>query len=476
MIASRQVRWVAGVLVALTLVACTCRRQRFPSRGDAAAVVVVAPRKDAAGPPKLAEQEPNDSPEQAQVLTINPDWPLVGLEGSLAVPGEGKGKDVDVFKLVVPGSRETPAAPTPDSGREPEDPRGRARRLILEVAIEGGSGVLVQLLDEGLKVMSSISVDVGAPAGIPNLAVSPGLAYYVRVKPAAKAGKTGEPAGGATKYKLTVQIGDFEVADEREPNDTKETSTPVALVGAAEVSGYHGGQRDQDFYRIPSPEIAFALDVDLDGVEGVGASLQVVDGSGTRLAFGRGRKGERLALHNVFVKPALPDAAPASRFLYVVVRAESGENRLQRYVMHMASGAPRLDAESEPNDSFESATPIKDGTVSGYLPVGDVDCFRYEGEGQREVTFEVACPGRVRGKLEAFRAGTSEPIAASSAKKARQTVALAGIATMGQPVVLRLSQSKGDGNANEPYSLRVTSSPSVAPNPGATNLSPPPSQ
>ena len=30
----------------------------------------------------------------------------------------------------------------------------------------------------------------------------------------------------------------------------------------------------------------------------------------------------------------------------------------------------------------------------------------------------------------------------------------------GQPIVLRVSQAKGDGNANEPYSLKITSAPS----------------
>jgi hypothetical protein len=87
-----------------------------------------------------------------------------------------------------------------------------------------------------------------------------------------------------------------------------------------------------------------------------------------------------------------------------------------------------------------------------------LDYFRYVGEGQRDVTFEVACPSRVRGKLEAFRAGTS--VASTETTKARQSVVLSSVATQGQPIVLRVSQAKGDGNANEPYSLKITSAPS----------------
>ena len=479
MLHSPKACWGAGLAVlALLLAGTSCRRPRFPPRGDAAAVVVVVPRKDAAGPPKVIEQEPNDSPEQAQILAINAEWPVVSLEGSLSAPGEAKGKDVDVFKFLVPGSRlePAPAPPSADSGRTSDDPRALARRLSLDIAAEGGAGLSVQILDEALKSMAVISVESGETAGMPNIAVSPGRIYYFRIKPvvakAAKSAKAARPEDvplPACNYKLTVQIGDFEIADEREPNDTRETANPVAVVGTAELAGYHGWHHDQDFYRIASPEVLSGMDVDLDAVEGVAASLQVLDGSGGRLAFGKGRKGERLALRNVTVRAATADSDVASRNVYVMVRGESGYNRHQRYVLRITLAAPRLDAEVEPNDSPESATPVKDGTISGFLPVGDVDYFRYEGEGQRDVNFEVAFPARVRGKLGAFRPGNSQPIGAAEAEKARQTVVLPGIATLGQPVVLRVSQGKADGNANDPYTLNITSVPSSNQKTGAAN-------
>ena len=453
-------RWGVGLIVLVGLVAAAnCRRTRFPSRGDTAAVVVVPPHDDAAGPPKIAEQEPNDNPEQAQVLAINADWPVIYVEGSLAAPGEGRGRDVDVFKLLVPGARQEPVRPaTPlDSGGQPVDPRVLARRLSLEIAPQSGAGLSVQLLDEGLKMVETISVSAAAADGMPNMAVSPGHTYYVRIKPLAKAGKNVEPETGSSSYKLSVQLGDFEVADEREPDDGKETAIPVVVVGSTELAGYHGWTHDQDFYRIPLPELPSALDVELDGVEGVTASLQVLDASG-RLAFARGRKAERLALRNVILRPAPATADPASRFAYVVVRAESGQNRNQRYVLRLTLGAPKLDGEVEPNDSFESATPVRDGTYSGYLPMGDTDFFRYEGDGKRDVTFEASFPARVRGKLEAFWPGNL-PAGAADSRKARQIVVLPEIATQGKQLYLRVSQGKGDGNANDPYALKITSVP-----------------
>jgi hypothetical protein len=466
-------RWGAGLAVLASLLSvAACRRQRFPPRGDAAAVVVVVPRNDAAGPPRVMEQEPNDSPEQAQLLALNADWPLLSLDGSLSAPGEGKGKEVDVFKFLVPGSRQEPAkfAPSLDSARPPDDPRAAARRLSLEIAPEGGTGLSVQLLDDGLKSMEIVSVGAGEVGGMPNMAVSPGHTYYLRIKPLAMTAKVANGAQAtACKYRLTVQLGDFEVADEREPNDGMETAIPVAVVGTAELAGYHGWQRDQDFYRIPLPELVSAVDVDLAAVDGVTASLQVLDGAGGRLVSGKGRKGERLALRNVIVQPAPADASPAARYFYVVVRGESGHNRGQRYVLRLALGAPKLDAEVEPNDNPGSATPMRDGTISGYLPVGDVDYFRYDADGLRDVTVEVSCPARVRGKLEAFRPGNPQPAGWAGARKARQTVVLSGIPTLGQPLTLRISQGKGDGNSTEPYSLKITSVPSATPNSGTGN-------
>jgi predicted carbohydrate-binding protein with CBM5 and CBM33 domain len=56
------------------------------------------------------------------------------------------------------------------------------------------------------------------------------------------------------------------------------------------------------------------------------------------------------------------------------------------------------------------------------------------------------------------------------AKKARQTVALPAIATLGKPVVLRVWQSKADGNANDAYTLNISSVPSSNQKPDAVNL------
>src|ERR1017187_5837736 len=163
-------RWGHWMMVLVALLGGgSCRRSRFPSRGDAAAVVVVVPRSDAAGPPKVAEQEPNDSPEQAQLLDINPDWPVRIVEGELSAPADGKSKDVDVFKLLVPGPKQELAAHVgaPDTAYV-DELRLSARRLSVEVASGGGAALALQLLDDGLKSLETIAVDPGEVAGMPN--------------------------------------------------------------------------------------------------------------------------------------------------------------------------------------------------------------------------------------------------------------------------------------------------------------------
>jgi hypothetical protein len=75
----------------------------------------------------------------------------------------------------------------------------------------------------------------------------------------------------------------------------------------------------------------------------------------------------------------------------------------------------------------------------------------------------------VRGKLEVVRPSDGQVLGAAEAKKPRQTVVLSKIPSLGEPLVVRLGQGKGDGNPNEPYSLTISSAPLVIPKNGATN-------
>src|SRR6185295_1889784 len=119
-----------------------CRRHsRFSSRGDAASVVVVAPRTDDLNAPLGAETEPNNTVATAQALAFTGDPLAAGVSGQLPVPAAGKPADVDVFKIVIPGL----ALDAGETGA-PGDALA-ARRLIVDVRPEEGLAPVLQLLD-----------------------------------------------------------------------------------------------------------------------------------------------------------------------------------------------------------------------------------------------------------------------------------------------------------------------------------------
>jgi hypothetical protein len=459
-------RHTAGLVALLVLLAATasCRRKLFPSRGDAAPVVVALPKLDAAVAPPIGESEPNNSPAQAQRLALDSEWAVVTLEGALGASAGDASTDVDVFKIVIPARRKGAGAPPPTDSIDGGDALRTARRLWLDVTSLEGAALAVQLLDDASKQIMAVSVDASSAAGMPNVAVWPGGTYYLRINPLAKSSKSKPLSPTPSRYKLTVQLGDFDIADEREPDDDAESAVPVVGGVVADMSGFHGWPRDQDYFRIAAPPVASILDVELDAVEGVSPGLWIVDDKGARLASARGRRGEKLALRNVSVPPAtaVDAGAGAGQFLYVVVRCEAGQNRSERYVVHVALGTPRADSEIEPNDALTQATPVADGVRTGFLPIGDVDWFRYQSSGSSDVTFEVSFPSRVRGRLEVLRSGGSQPLASVEAKKPRQTLTLPPIQTQGDPILLKVSQARGDGNALDPYTIRVMSQPSMS--------------
>ena len=190
--------------------------------------------------------------------------------------------------------------------------------------------------------------------------------------------------------------------------------------------------------------------------------MAVNDSAGRKIVAVRGRKGESLTLHNVALPSVAADAGVAvagGRWWYLVVRAESGVDRERRYVLRAEAVLPeaRGGFETEPNDDAAHASSLADGTTTGYLPLGDVDVFRYLAGGPRELDIEVSPPSRVRAKVEISRERDGQVLVEAVGAKAHQTVRVLGISCPAEPILIRLSQGKHDGNASEPYLLKVAS-------------------
>jgi hypothetical protein len=449
------------------LAGLSCRKAPRFVRGNAAAVVVVQRPRDAGGAPSVVEREPNNTPVQAQELTWAGTPPAAAVKGSIDRTDAGKAVDVDVFKFVVPGQRVTVSS---DAGQA-ADRLAAARRLSVIASPEAGLALAVDLLDEALRPVKTVAAGPGEVVGLPNMAVLPGFTYCLRVKaapaPAKGHGAVNAGVSAGTSYLMTVLLLDFEVADEREPNDRLESAGELSWQGrSALASGIYGWRRDEDWYRLSLDAIdpGWVLNLELEGVGDVAAGLAVNDSAGRKIVAVRGRKGEKLTLRNLAVPNVVGDAgapAAAGRFWYVVVHAESGLDREHRYVVHVEAAQPEARGafETEPNDDAAHASSLAEGTTTGYLSVGDVDVFRYLAAEPRELSIEVSPPSRVRAKVEIIRERDGQVLAETAAAKARQTVRILGFSAPAEPILVRLSQGKHDGNASEPYLLKVTSRP-----------------
>jgi hypothetical protein len=300
-----------------------CRRTgKLVRTGDAAPVVVVAPESqdptDLALPP---EQEPNDTVPTAQLLAFGGEPPAAGALAT--VTGSGKKRDVDLFRIVVPGpAAATDAAPTPV-------------RMSIEVRPAAGLALALQFLDERGQVRASAVAPAGERDGLPNEAVAPGGTYLVRVR-AADSTRLSPDAGAAAVYRLGVHVAPFETGDEREPNGTaaQANDLPGAEKGA-EAAGFLGPRRDEDWYRVRFEGLGApaAITAEVDAVEDVAITVAVHDAAGARLASGRGRRGERAAVEAAGI-PGGAGGAPATS-CFVVLKAESGRNLDQRYVLRV---------------------------------------------------------------------------------------------------------------------------------------------
>ncbi len=426
-----------------------CRRSRLPPRGDGEAVVVLPPSAAESDPGAIAapESEPNDTRAQATVISLTGD-PLSAAATATLAPG---GKDIDLFKVAIPG------AVAGDAGA-----LAAGRKLSVDFTPTADGATSVQLQDAAGHALV-VSTAVGRlQHGIPNATVLPGGIYYVRVSGGSQA---------AIAYRLQIRVVDFERGDEREPNDQASTASLLFPADTnPEAAGFFGWRKDEDWFRLPLASGAgpVALEIELDGVEGVTPTLTVVDSAGQKIASARGRKAERLILHDVLptsgahaISAGTGSATP-ERVCFVVVRADSGRNADQRYLLHIRNVAVRDDVEREPNDDLAHATPVTGPLLSGYLGPGDTDVFAVQSAAEQELQVQAEPPEHVSLRLELLDAD-GKRIAVADEKKRGGIERSVTLRPSTAKVYLRLSAAKGDGNLDEPYHLRVFPSPRQAP-------------
>lgn len=327
-----------------------------------------------AGPPVLAEKEPNDNAAQGLVLERT-----TMVEANLGADPAKPDADWYVLKTSLP------------------------RTVDFAATCPNGADVSLEVVDENGGVLAGVNAGgVGAPERLPNLDVS--SKTFVRVVSLKKG------VGGA--YVVNAKFSERLPGYELEPNERKVDATPVALGQA--ISGTVGHGNDVDWYRYelpvdesaPAPlpeeldagqpdagadagsplaEKRLALRVDVSAVEGVSMDLQILTEAEAVLFNAKAKENGPLSLRNVGVRAA-------DRVIYVAVRsaaigagkdAKKGSNAEVSYTLTVAPEDTSGNAEFEPNDEALRATDLppnsyRDGFIS---PKGDLDVFRLVTEG-----------------------------------------------------------------------------------------------
>jgi hypothetical protein len=414
----------------------------MPPRPDGAAVVV-APDTQDDGIATISEIEPNNTLPTAQLLAVTATAP-VAVAGALgAQPPAGK-RDVDLYRVDVPGPDAGVAPAAGDAGAALSPPR-LLLRADLRPAVPGLAATL-EVLDATGHLLVAANGQPGEAIAIPNLAARGG-SFYLRVRAAG----ADAPTGG---YRLVVRLAPFDAGAEIEPNGDGAHATELAPGG--EAVGYLGWRHDQDWYRLSTAGLAegSVLSVDLDPLPEVSVTLQLYGADAHKLTEARGRKGERVVLRNVRIAPTDP-------FVFVVVRADVGFSAEARYNLRPRTDLPKAGTEAEPNDDQAHAQTIGDGTVVGYLARGDVDFFRYSSDGMALLDLEVAPPERGGVEIEVTREDNTLLARAASARHAPARIS--GQPIPGGPVLIRVVPRHGPIDSDDPYRLTVTSRPAPAP-------------
>lgn len=328
-----------NVMSTLTIVlgsGCTCDRDSR-SDGQGQPPVVIVDPDELERPRADPEHEPNDDRSQAQALLAE-QW----IEAALS-PARDRSKDVDYYRIQV------------EEGDH-----------ILSGMLTGVKDldlVLEAYADDGQRLVRVNNTKEGGGEVLVNLAVAGGR-YFLAVREAKGRAST-------DRYRINYQLRAREEGEELEPNWKAELATPLAL--DEEVIGYLGWHTDNDWYRVELKDVpkGSRIRVELDGVDGVRATLAVLDGKETLIQQRSEGIGKSIVLPNL-VMPATSEHA------YIVAKCRYQSNVETRYSLRALTTIPTGPTEAEPNEDPASASPLPLSIpVAGLLAdKGDLDLYR----------------------------------------------------------------------------------------------------
>jgi hypothetical protein len=217
---------------------------------------------------------------------------------------------------------------------------------------------------------------------------------------------------GDVRYDLRLRTEVPKSGGEAEPNDDPAHAQPIA---EGTLLGYLA-RGDTDVFRFAAAAPT-ELDVEVAPPERVDARLEILREDGAVLArsdAGKRREAERIP--NLFV--------PGGAVLIRVSAGKGDGNPDEPYRLSVTARPPEPDAEREPNDSADKATPLAVGARGGGLiaPRGDVDFWQVPATPDAEGNVPVSVTGvpgltldvRVRGQagreLARFKVPGAAPV------------------------------------------------------------------
>ncbi len=289
----------------------------------------------------IAEQEPNDAPAQAQLVSHG-----VIVQGVIGAP-----KDQDWYRISIPG----------DS------------LAILRAELTGvlGLNLKLELFDrnnEKLIEADKNKEDLGET--ISNYGLVAGD-YFLRVRELWAEGKE-RKFNDTTAYQLRIQLA--RVLPEREFEPNNKAIRANLLQPGRPVYGYISPYQDVDWYKIAlPPERNRFLTLQLTGIENMDLEMAIYDPIEAELMVrNSGGKGEGETIFNLGIQPEL-------EYYYVVIKGgkwQSNEDSTYRLTASFRDFSGQM--ELEPNDRPVRATRISSGdTLKGVIDTpGDIDWYQ----------------------------------------------------------------------------------------------------
>ena len=247
---------------------------------------------------------------------------------------------------------------------------------------------------------------------------------------------------------------------------------------ADQVSGYLGWTKDLDLWKLSLAGFngtGFALDLAVDGVDGVALEVELVQPDGTVLVTRKGQKGR-----GVLVRGLLPQAGAP---YYVARVSGSRSNPEEVYRLRPTTRALEPEDETEPNDDEAHATeagPVsagQQGSRRGSIDAGDMDLYRLEGgTAPALLAISVDPPRTVDAVLRVLKPGGAE-LARSDNGKAGQREEVSGVTLAPGQVVFVAVSGPALGDEPDRYTLTWSatgSAPPQAPEPAQDQAPAPP--